>query len=528
MAPPYGAVQIPSNRVTPQPSAPSSRSSSISRGLSGPSRRASSEFRGDLGSPSPFSQTSALAIPRSTTEQAQLFDLPPSEYAAIINQLQNQAHDILQSMAHMRESSERMGARIDTLELEIADLKEGRGDGERGHKAIISINDHPAMKSTVHAMTWALLGIDDKDWDTLAQRRPLENGQAYIQDPQDANVRIWYPRWASPMNEPMNRQFIQAVSTQVYDNEKRTREADTDGSGVHMPDKSFDLEKIKYVAKEYITQLAKRWKEAQSEDGRAKRAQTNAAQTNQSRRTTKTKQRRRIANLLQKTHSFEGACTMVMTDYASSPVDVSEQEISEDSKRRRREQGCAQNGHMVIGRKWRRKKYVKFLRFLDKLLQLEAECKLSSLPEVARALKATDEPEDMTDSERPAKRRKKESGAPGVKELVKEPKKPRRQAKTTFQAHKSKANTRAPVAKKGMPVYHGMVSQTWLAEYQAEGHTLELQDDPAWWRSWNPEARNFDPGDLKLLDELTDSDNEVRDGSIPLAAASEVTQMIGV
>ncbi|KAL6307290.1 hypothetical protein BKA93DRAFT_926622 [Sparassis latifolia] len=247
----------------------------------------------------PMTDRAAIAsFPRSSIEQACLFDAPQSEFDAVIQSMQQQ-RDII------------------NLEKEHADHLEScesaQGGRAKANSAPVLANEHPQMKRLIHSMSWSLLGISEKDFESLSQHKPLEDGKDFVE--LEDGTKTWHPRWLDRLDNVTNKRFINAIATQVYENEKSIRALGDEG---HIPAASFDLDKMKSLAQDYVSNLATRYKERQSTAGSSNREKRNQSGKARSKRATKTKNRRWMAHVFEKIHNVTGALTLLDTDFASS------------------------------------------------------------------------------------------------------------------------------------------------------------------------------------------------------------------
>ncbi|GBE78041.1 hypothetical protein SCP_0109230 [Sparassis crispa] len=340
-----------------------------------------------------YDHSTIASFPHSSIQQAQLYDAPESEFAAMIQSMQHEQQNLSTHLKLMYTEFHGMATRVNTLEKDYADhlascmaIQEAASkEKAKGSSVPMLANDHPQMKSLIHMMVWSLLAITEKNFDSLGRHKPLDNGRDYVE--QEDHTKIWHPQWLAHMDNATNKRFIKAVTTQVYDNEKCIRDA---GDSGNMPTASFDLEKMKSLVQDYLANLAVRYKEQQTLEGCTNRDKRNVSGQHRSKRSTKTKNCRHMAHVFEKMHNVTGALTLLNTDFASSVHEIDDAKASDDTKKRRKDQGCATNGSAVISHQWRRKRYVMYLRYLDHLLQLEAECKLLTHPTVAAMRMADD------------------------------------------------------------------------------------------------------------------------------------------
>ncbi|KAI0650611.1 hypothetical protein C8Q79DRAFT_923833 [Trametes meyenii] len=475
-------------------------------------------------------------LPRSSAEQAVLFEnTSPEEFRAILREMEVQIQATTKRLA---EHEEHTASQITDLVNELAELKiamsEGAVEGSRVRDDGISVNDHPTLKDAIHELAWHFIGLEDyrkskECWAKLGELRPHPNGLA-MEEINDGESQRFYPNFRSGMNHATNQVFIKALANQAYDNETRFR-ANQGGQIKHgwktLPDASYNLKVMAAVAEEYWISLARRWRERQSPSGIQRRKDTDLKNNSRSRRHTKNRNRMRMAHLVERLYGLKGAASLCVTDYASSQYSEKSDGMTTDSRARRQAQGCGRGGKRLQSRLWRRRAYVRFLRFLDYLLALEQQCKLSRLEGVS-VLKEEDQinkkkreakksaSDVAPEGSRPAKRARVgnsgEATGPEISKLIKEPKKPRTVAKSFYQDAWANGDARPPqsTGKNPRAPYEFMVRRTWLREHEKGGNFLEMRpaSELPWWGEFEITDDMLLPDDIALLNEIPDSEDE--------------------
>ncbi|KAI0372360.1 hypothetical protein BV20DRAFT_67176 [Pilatotrama ljubarskyi] len=221
-----------------------------------------------------------------------------------------------------------------------------------------------------------------------------------------------------------------------------------------------------------------------------------------------------MATLTEDMHGWEGAVGMVGTDFCSSEHTFDEENASDDSKQRRIKQGCGVGGRVVNARTWRRKAYVRFLRYLDHLLDLEARGRLTSLPAFVQLKSAITQSnlalQQGVEGQPPAKKVKLDDDT--LKDLIRQGKGGGKRPKGAFHAAYTKGNPRAPVSKL-LPT-EGMVRKSWIEERRVKGESeIAMRKDPDFWRTCKITDDMLQPHDVALLAEVPDdSEEECNDG----------------
>ncbi|KAI0673105.1 hypothetical protein C8Q78DRAFT_1077396 [Trametes maxima] len=329
-----------------------------------------------------------LSLPRSSTEQAVLFETAsPEEFHTVLREMQMQ---IQATTKRLVEIEEHTASQINDLMNELAELKiglsEGTVMGSRVRDDAISVNDHPTLKDAIHELAWRFIGLEDHrksqdSWVKLGELKPHPDGLA-MEEIDEGESRRFYPNFGAGINHGVNQAFIKALANQAYDNETRfraNRGVELKHGWKSLPDVSYNLKVMVAIAEEYWTSLARRWRERQSLSGIQRREEINIKNNSRSRRHTKNRNRMRMVHLVERLYGLTGAASLCVTDYASSQYSEKSDGMTTDSRARRQAQGCGRGGKRLQSRLWRRRTYVRFLRFLDHLLVLEQQCKLSGL-----------------------------------------------------------------------------------------------------------------------------------------------------
>ena len=130
---------------------------------------------------------------------------------------------------------------------------------------------------------------------------------------------------------------------------------------------------IELLAKTFFRHVGQEWKKAQTAEGREKKKGKNNVDRRRARRSAVrfmssglrcrpnqvvqlTHDRRRAAAQFEQLWGAEGVDDLLDTDYASSILSCDEDDLSEDSKNRRRDTQVGQGANMARGKKWRMKK----------------------------------------------------------------------------------------------------------------------------------------------------------------------------
>ncbi|KAI1783146.1 hypothetical protein LXA43DRAFT_1134437 [Ganoderma leucocontextum] len=397
-------------------------------------------------------------LPRTSAQQAALFDIAnPDAYQALLMQVLTEQRDTVDRLRAVSNIVEQQGVQIADLEKKMDELSaqteglslDGSGKPKRSK---ISPNQHPELKDRCHKLAWKLLGMEDA-------RTPKEQNEALVK-------------------------YQPLFGTDEYYIEHE------DGTRQYYP--HFD----------------------KGPDAPANAAFTAAVATQTYDNQQKTNNRRRMANMVELVYGLEDAASVLDTDWASSRVtDTTDENLSEDSKARRTAAGCGYRAKAVYARMWRRKSYVRFLRFLDFLLYLERRCTLWAHTGVQEFLTKPMELEegniDPQTGERPSKRVRVDPKEQ-LKKLIKEPKKVQ-VGTQTYQAAWTKANNEAPGlgrSKKGP--YEFMVRKGWLTEFEAGGKRLQMRpaETLLWWSTFEVADDMLVPADRNALDQIPESDPE--------------------
>ncbi|KAI0668701.1 hypothetical protein C8Q78DRAFT_1097700 [Trametes maxima] len=484
-------------------------------------------------------------LPRTSMAQAVFFDTAtPQEFSVTLKEMVAQMQSTSTRLAEVEARMAEQGVQVNKLMEEVEELKGILAEGAEGVQVRgdgISVNEHPTLKDAIHELAWCFIGLEDfrrskECWKKLGELRPHEDGLA-MEELEGGEIRRFYPRFDAGVNHFTNQAFIKALAGQAYDNETRFR---ADGSGQSqkgwksLPDVSYNLKVMTVVAEEYWTTLARRWRERQTDEGITKRRVANEKNSSRSRRVTKNRNRTRMAHVVERLYGLEGAASLCVTDYASSQYSEDSDTITEINRERRKAQGCGRGAKVIKSRLWRRRAYVRFLRFLDYLLALEQRCQLSNLEGMSRlrqedlAAKKRRESakktagtvrgaESASDGPPAPKRARIHSGTdtdvPELSKLIKEPKNPRTMVKTTYQDAWENGDGRAPhtASKRRSGPYECMVRRSWLREYEEKtGRTIEMRTESElpWWSTFQIGDDMLLPDDVTLLAEIPDSGDE--------------------
>ncbi|KAI0676008.1 hypothetical protein C8Q78DRAFT_1150336 [Trametes maxima] len=461
-------------------------------------------------------------LPRTGIAQAVFFDnATPQQFNTTLREMVTQMRATSSRLAEVEARMAEQGVQVSKLLEEVEELKGILSEAPEGAQVRsdgISVNEHPTLKDAIHELAWYFLGLEDyrrskECWEKLGELRPHEDGLA-MEELENGEIRRFYPRFDAGVNHLTNQAFIKALASQAYDNETRFR---ADGNGQSnkgwksLPDVSYNLRVMTVVAEEYWTTLARRWRERQTTEGITKRKAANEKNSSRSRRVTKNRNRTRMAHIVERLYGLEGAATLCVTDYASSQYSQSSDAMTENHRERRKAQGCGRGAKVLKSRLWRRRAYVRFLRFLDYLLALEQRCQLSNLEGMSRlrqedlatkkrrdvankAAAASRGTESASDGPPAAKRARIRSGTdtdvPELSKLIKEPKNPRTIVKATYQDAWENGDGRAP--------------QTTSKRRSGPYESSELP----WWGTFEISDDMLLPDDVALLAEIPDSGDE--------------------
>ncbi|KAL6297923.1 hypothetical protein BKA93DRAFT_828549 [Sparassis latifolia] len=156
----------------------------------------------------PMTDRAAIAsFPRSSIEQARLFDAPQSEFDAVIQSMQQQRDIMFAHLKAAQSDIHGLNVRLSNLEKEHADHLEScesaQGGRAKANSAPVLANEHPQMKRLIHSMSWSLLGISEKDFESLSQHKPLEDGKDFVE--LEDGTKTWHPRWLDRLDNVTNK-----------------------------------------------------------------------------------------------------------------------------------------------------------------------------------------------------------------------------------------------------------------------------------------------------------------------------------
>ncbi|KAL1940754.1 hypothetical protein VTO73DRAFT_7795 [Trametes versicolor] len=273
----------------------------------------------------------------------------------MLQNLVSHSEATLARMGAVEEEVKRQGVELTELKEELTQLKSSTAaDGAytKGKGARILANDHKILKDNIHELAWNFLGLGDfrrdseERFEKLAELQPLPDGSPFTVS--EDGGKLYRPHFKLGPGQKANAAFIKGLVEQAYDNEERLRKGGQDtASWKTLPDTSFNRAVMTVVAQEYYNTLSRRWREQQTEEGKQKRGETNQKNNSRSKRATKTKNRRRMAYLIERMYGLEGAAMLCETDYASSRCTESSDHMSDDSKARRKAQGCGRGGKVI-------------------------------------------------------------------------------------------------------------------------------------------------------------------------------------
>ncbi|KAJ7126602.1 hypothetical protein C8R43DRAFT_1134927 [Mycena crocata] len=392
-----------------------------------------------------------------------------------IEELQQEVHTLTGENTEIRAELVELRASLDQ-----ESLTGGSGGSKSKKKAVKGVaNQNPEAKSLLHAMFWRLLGIDpnldaEERHEKMTEDHDNDAGFILINGP-GGESKVWMPNYSQPLNTRKNKVFIAEIVDRLYETEQRNR---TQSKG-QLPDASFDKAILKSMAQTYFSTIATAWRKMQTEEGKEKLGDAKENKKLRARRETVTAARRNVVDEFQEHFNVEGAGALLDTDFASSVISLDEKDISDATKTRRKERGGRAGDWMVCGKNWQRKKYVRFLRELDRFIVLKETAK-------------TDAKKAKTANQQPAQKRQRQN-----------PKK----ITTRFYGTVTKFSDRAPASRKKNPIIPitGMVKKSWMAG--EKGEKIATLDDPDWWEMWEDDAEPLDSDTQALLDELP-SDSE--------------------
>ncbi|KAF7372224.1 hypothetical protein MVEN_00081900 [Mycena venus] len=233
-------------------------------------------------------------------------------------------------------------------------------------------NKHPDLKSAVHAMFWRLLSIDpdaaaDERHTKMCDGHDGEDAFTIVNTPTGAETKIWKPNYSLAVNTQKNKKFINEIVERVHEAETIHRKSNQG----KLPDISYDKAIIKSVAQTYFGTIASNWKKMNTPEGKKKLENEAEKKKLHNRRQLVTAARQEVVEQFEVEYEVSGAAALLDTDFASSVVSLNESTISETTRKRRKAQGGRKGDWMVVGKNWRRKSYVRFLRELDRFVKLK-------------------------------------------------------------------------------------------------------------------------------------------------------------
>ncbi|KAF7372217.1 hypothetical protein MVEN_00081100 [Mycena venus] len=402
------------------------------------------------------SSESDLYLRRSSSFESSILHSTDAQFAHHIHRLNGMIHDLQQDVytltgdnVQMKNQLQQILVRLDKEAVsEDPEVKPTRKKSAKG-----VANQHPQLKNDVHAMFWRLVGIDanaeaqDKDA-KMYDGHDSEDHYILVDGSGagEGQSKIWKPNYMLAVNTTKNKAFIRELVDRVYETEALNRQS----SRGRLPNESFDKGVIKSVAQTYFSSIASTFKKMRTEEGKKKLLEEGELKRRRGRRETVTAARRDVVPEFEATYKVSGAAALLDTDFASSAV------------------VGVRGDWMVIGKKWRRKAYIRFLRELDRF--------------IAAKLKAQ---KTITDGPPPTKRQRTN------------PKK----STPRFHATLDKASDRPPKSAKHPPIVPiaGMVKKSWNKARTAKVETLS---NPDWWGSWVENAEELPEEVQARLDEL--------------------------
>ncbi|KIJ59838.1 hypothetical protein HYDPIDRAFT_170614 [Hydnomerulius pinastri MD-312] len=321
-------------------------------------------------------------------------------------------------------------------------------------------NQHLLLKPIVHTIFYDLLGVEktlgheDRMKYLVERLEPLPNDAA-IETVDGTD--IWRPLWSENIKHKINAKFIQKVVDCVWANETANR--NNPGRKAEMSNEDYDHKVIETMTKSYWRNIASQVTSQADGAGLVKLRGKQADKRRWARRAHVANTRHEaVPEFHKRFPDAEGAMVLVDTNFGSDYMTFKDDKLSEDSKRRRKEQDVPASG-------WKR--YVAFLRMLDL---------------INKGLRVAGE--TSGDEEPPIKCRKMDTPTKG------------------FDVQASKMADKSPGLGKAKPSvpYKTMVNPVWLAVHPSE----EVMTGMEWLQGLYSRAKkgDFTVHDTAYLEEL--------------------------
>ncbi|KIJ15290.1 hypothetical protein PAXINDRAFT_11828 [Paxillus involutus ATCC 200175] len=355
----------------------------------------------------------------------------------------------------LKESNENITSQLNAQAAALEALEKQPSKKKQASKG--GSNEHAASKPIIHPLFCDLCGIDRAASKKTRVRllalsvKKLEDGALY--EALEDGREVWHPDWLGKVDDDINAKFIAEVTKCVWNNEKSQRANRMRGG---IPDEDYDIGTITECVKCYFRTIHARAMAYQNPTKAKEADEKLVAGRQRARHATVSCQGSpsRCINWLEERAAGPGdgdelennkdvIFTMIQTEFGSDILSYESDELSDDTRKRRKDADVGRLANMAVGHEWRSVDYTAFLRFLS----LHAMKIQVQVDKQGPATKTTSASSDIV--EPPKKRRKTQ-----VKKLH----------KRVFDATPRNMSEDPPSSWKGTP-FSTMVSEKWKKEH---------------------------------------------------------------
>ncbi|KAF8835077.1 hypothetical protein BDN67DRAFT_876584, partial [Paxillus ammoniavirescens] len=316
-------------------------------------------------------------------------------------------------------------------------------------------NQHPKLKAIIHPLFFELCGVErlakqDERIQTLVDNlEPLPNDLPF----------------SSKIDHAVNARFINEIVDRVWENE--TALCNNPNGKPELPDAAYNKDVIIKMTKSYWRNLQMQVK-ARADPAKFLKLQDKQCNTRRrARRSLIANRRRQAVAGFELKYNVQGAAAMIDTDFGSDYLSFNDSSLSEDSRKRRKDQDAPTNGWMKVGLRWHSLDYVIFLIELDSIVKAHPTTQHSST--------------STANAAPPAKHRKTtKKGDTSTK---------------SFSVHPSKMSDKPPQSGKAQPTipFKPMMRKAWLTA----NPSVEVLEGMAWLQGFHARAKK---GELAAKD----------------------------
>ncbi|KIN99862.1 hypothetical protein M404DRAFT_154116 [Pisolithus tinctorius Marx 270] len=418
----------------------------------------------DQGSPAFFNGHA----PRDTRSHA---NLQPSSGTIPLPLLVEEIKKINTNLSELRvaniDTRRELAHRIEAAETAIAELREELSSLSSKQTKLPTVtknisNQHPKLKTILHNKVLELCAVDrlstEERLSIMAEHiRGLPN--KHLTEEIDGRV-IWRPAWSEQVDSTVNTSFLRAIVDTIMADETARRLQ----SKGELEDEDHVPSTIMTMAKQYWRTLAAEVRAAADPVKQVKSQDRNREKRHRARQAQMANRRREATREFEKRYDVDSVDAMLDTDFGSDHLTIDE-DMSEDSHRRRKKQDVPMNGWMRVGLTW---------RSLDISPIIYVNCDdASGRPIDSERLQSTSEPTN--------KRRKTT--------------KKRDNFTRSFDAAPSKMEDQPPHSGKAKPTipFRTMINEAWLTAHPSQ----QVMDGMHWLKGFYSHAKE---GELSTID----------------------------